>query len=274
MIKNLVFSGGVLKGWAYIGTIRALEEYSIFSEIDNVAGTSVGAVFGLFYILKIPWSYILEKIMELKFFSLIDIQLNTIISRQCLIKGEKFKKFILSILKDYLNSPEKCTFRDLQNYTNINFTVTALNLTKGDVEYFNAENTPGIYIIDALIASCSLPLLFPSYKINEYYYCDGALCNNFPTNLFDDTYTIGFNLFNDSISNKGNSFFDILNTLVDLANKSNKQERKNVFNILDSQYDTHTYNIKQTPDDIFSIYMNGYINSRRIIFDNFIALGF
>ena len=27
MIKNIVFSGGAFKGWAYIGTIRALNEY-------------------------------------------------------------------------------------------------------------------------------------------------------------------------------------------------------------------------------------------------------
>jgi len=274
MIKNIVFSGGAFKGWAYIGTIQALNELISFKQIENIAGTSIGSVFGLFYLLQIPWEVVLEKVMNLQFNSLLDIQIDTIISKQCIIKGHKFKKYIEDLIKDYI-SPD-ITFLELKNIINITFTVTALNIKRGDAEYFNYINTPNIKVIDALVASCSIPLLFPIYKINNDFYCDGGLCNNFPTNLFDDFYTIGFNLFDEPVINTNNSvsLLDVLNCVVNIANKEYKADKENVFIILDSSFDSETYNFKQTRDDILNIYMHGYINSKKVLFDNFIALDF
>ena len=168
-IKNIVFSGGAFKGWAYIGTLRALDELVDNSFIENVAGTSIGSVFGLFYILKIPWSVILTKIMNLSFSEMLDINnINTIISIQSIIKGVKFKEYIYSIISEYIN-PE-VTFDQLYNLNKITFTVTLLNINKGEIEYFNFTNRPHVKIIDALVASCSIPLLFPPYCINNNYY--------------------------------------------------------------------------------------------------------
>jgi predicted acylesterase/phospholipase RssA len=272
MIKNIIFSGGAFKGWAYIGTLRALNEYIDFNQIENVAGTSIGSLFGFFYVLQIPWEKLLEKIMNISHMELLDVQIETIISKQCIIKGHKFKKYIQDLIKDYVD-PE-ITFINFRKKSNIVFTATCLNINKGVVEYFNYENTPDVKIIDALIASCSVPLLFPIYQINNQYYCDGGLCNNFPTNLFDDLYSIGFDLFDENqlIGNQKVTLLDVLNCVINMANKNYKSDRMNCFNILDYTFDNQTYNLKQTKDDIFNIYMNGYANSKRVIFDNFIAL--
>ena len=43
MVKNLVLSGGSMKGLAYIGMIKCIEEYDIVKKIDNFVGTSIGA---------------------------------------------------------------------------------------------------------------------------------------------------------------------------------------------------------------------------------------
>ena len=56
MIKNIVFSGGGLKGWAYIGTIKALNEVVKLKDIEQIVGVSIGAVFGLFYLLNSYWT--------------------------------------------------------------------------------------------------------------------------------------------------------------------------------------------------------------------------
>jgi predicted patatin/cPLA2 family phospholipase len=127
------------------------------------------------------------------------------------------------------------------------------------------------------MASCSVPLLFPIYVIDGYSYCDGGICNNFPTNLFEDTYTIGFSLFdeNSNIIPKGKtvSIVDIFGCVLSMTNNSNNKDKKeNICNILDYNYDNQTYNLNQSKDDIFSLYMNGYTNTKKFIFDNFIAL--
>ena len=51
MLKNIIFPGGGLKGWAYIGAIRALTELVEYSKIEQVIGTSIGSLFGLCYVL-------------------------------------------------------------------------------------------------------------------------------------------------------------------------------------------------------------------------------
>lgn len=46
MIVDGVFSGGGIKGFAYVGAIQALEEKGI--KFDRVAGTSAGAILATF----------------------------------------------------------------------------------------------------------------------------------------------------------------------------------------------------------------------------------
>lgn len=275
MIKNLVFSGGAFKGWAFIGALRALEEYIDYSHIENVAGTSIGSVFGLFYILKISWKYLLEAIMNTNFKNILDIvDINVLFSNHYLIKGLMFKEYIIDILKKHNINPD-VTFKELYKLTNIKLTTTALNINKYSIEYFNIDNTPDIKVIDAVIASCSIPLLFPIYVIDGYSYCDGGLCSNFPVDLFEDTYTIGFTLFETQYidKNKEVNFLDIITALIEISNSKKCLEKKeNVCNIIDLNYNNQTYNINQTRDDIFSLYMNGYNNTKNFIFDNFIAL--
>ena len=41
---NLVFEGGGVKGIAYAGALKVLEDKNILSQVDRVAGTSAGAI--------------------------------------------------------------------------------------------------------------------------------------------------------------------------------------------------------------------------------------
>ena len=59
-VENLVFSGGGIKGYAYVGVIKSLEERNIISNIKNIAGTS-GSLFSLLICLKYSFKEI-EKL--------------------------------------------------------------------------------------------------------------------------------------------------------------------------------------------------------------------
>ena len=59
-IKNIIFSGGGFKCWAYIGTIRVLYEEILFKNIKSVIGVSCGSIFGLFYLLQFDYSFLLN----------------------------------------------------------------------------------------------------------------------------------------------------------------------------------------------------------------------
>ena len=63
-------------------------------------------------------------------------------------------------------------------------------------------------------------------------------------------------------------------SFINISNNSHcKQNNDNVVcQILDPSFKNELMNINQSKDDIFNIYMNGYINSKNSIFNNFIAL--
>ena len=52
VLKNLVLSGGSTKGFSYIGVIKCLDEFSLLDNLEEIVGTSIGALFSTFVCLK------------------------------------------------------------------------------------------------------------------------------------------------------------------------------------------------------------------------------
>ena len=269
VLENIIFAGGGFKGWAYIGTIKALNELMDFKNIKSVTGVSVGSVFGLFYILGIKWEYLLEYFMELNIKEYLDIDIDNLFINQSLLHGKKLKESIKQIISNKID-PE-ITFKDLKRYSKILFTTCALNINKQQLEYFNVSLTPDVKIIDAILASCSLPLLLPSYKIGDSFYYDGGCCNNCPTNLVSELNSIAFDLC-DSTLNGNNHLINLIYALINLNNKNKIEKKEIVYSILSEKFQKEMCNLNQSKDDIFNIYMHGYNNSYNLLYNNFIAL--
>ena len=70
--RNLVFEGGGVKGIAYIGAMQVLGEKGIFSKIQRVGGTSVGAINALLFALGFDNSEQRKILWELDFNSFLD----------------------------------------------------------------------------------------------------------------------------------------------------------------------------------------------------------
>ena len=273
MIKNIIFSGGGLKGWAYIGTIQALDEldkaYSFRKDIEQVIGVSMGSLFALFYVLNIKWNYLLDTIIELNFKDLFDSDINDIFSNQSIIAGIKFMNIIKEIISTKI---DPCiTFNELKMYTNVLFTVNALNINNSKLEYFNSILTPNIKVIDAVRASAGIPIIFPAYLINDSYYYDGGICNNCPIDKVDELSTIAFDLGFSQNNNSSIKLLDLIHALIRITNNTYKRDGI-IFQILDERFNKETLNLDQSRDDIFNIYIFGYINSKKHIYDNFFAL--
>ena len=65
---------------------------------------------------------------------------------------------------------------------------------------------------------------------------------------------------------------NLLVSLVNIFNKNIDKTRHHVYGILDISFKSHAENVSQTRDDIFNIYMHGYINSKNVLFDNYVAI--
>jgi predicted acylesterase/phospholipase RssA len=284
MLKNIIFPGGGLKGWAYIGTIRALTELVDYSVIEQVIGTSIGSLFGLCYVLQIEWSYLLDFIINLDFKEMIDIDIDSILVTQSLLEGKKYQQLLKEVISTKVD-PE-ITFLELRNISKILLTINAYNITKRKEEYFNYLLTPNVKVIDAVMASCTLPLVFPAYNINNDYYYDSFLINNCAYNIIEPLETMVFEIslypeFSGSTgttgtigNNNNNNLYQLVQSL--LANiqvsKDIKLDNYIITEIIQEKYNNDMANINQSKDDIFNIYMYGYLKSKERIFENFIAL--
>ncbi len=261
-IKNVIFSGGGFKCWAYIGTIQALDEYIPFENIKSVIGVSCGSVFGLFYVLQFEYSFLLNYFLQLDIKSYIDIDIDSVITNQSLIEGKKYKIIIQELVKTKVD-PD-ITFLQLFEKVNILFTVVAFNITDTQIEYFNKDNTPHIKVVDAIMASSALPVLFPAYKINDKLYYDGGICNNCPYNLIkqenenEDKTTLAFKIGSQSNVSNNNLYSLIYSITILLNQQFNNTNDKKIINILDSKYDNETVNLNQSNDTIFNMYIDGY----------------
>ncbi|MDD3280479.1 MAG: patatin-like phospholipase family protein, partial [Bacteroidales bacterium] len=69
--------------------------------------------------------------------------------------------------------------------------ISASNITNGEVVYFKSGQ-----LLDKIIASASIPILFNPILIDGEYFVDGGLFDNFPVEQIreDCQYVIGFHL--------------------------------------------------------------------------------
>ena len=155
---GLVLSGGGAKGIAHIGVIKALEEKGVYAKV--ISGSSAGALVGAFYAAgNSP-----EKVLEFTQKSAFVKKLRPGYGGAGLVKSRSYR----AMFHEFLG---KKTFEELEKQ----LFICTTNLNLGKSEFFSSGP-----IIDPLIASSSIPVVFTPMKINGHLHSDGGIMNNFP----------------------------------------------------------------------------------------------
>ncbi|GHT34209.1 hypothetical protein AGMMS49574_21280 [Bacteroidia bacterium] len=161
---GLALSGGGAKGFAHIGVLKMLEECRLMPDI--ISGTSAGSIVGVLY----ADGYSADKIQELftgrEFSEFAHLQ----IPKDGIFDSNRFCKF----LKRHLRAKR---FEDLK----IPLVVVATDLDKGRSHEFRTGP-----LVDAVVASCSIPIIFSPVEINGTHYVDGGIFRNFPVSTIRD----------------------------------------------------------------------------------------
>lgn len=158
----LVLGGGGARGMSHIGVLKALEEANI--KIDMVVGTSIGALLGSCYALGQSARDLEVEALTLTKRKAIKELLDITLPKQSLLAGKKAHKYIDRLIK-------KANFKN----TNIPVMVVATNLADG----LPVLLTDGD-LADAIVASVSVPGIFPPIKIGETYLVDGGVASPTP----------------------------------------------------------------------------------------------
>lgn len=161
---GLALSGGGAKGFAHLGVMQALNEKGLYPEV--IAGTSAGAFGGVLYADGYSPEEILSFFKKKVFREFAEFA----IPHGGFFKSEGFRTF----LKKHLRAK---TFEDLK----VPLHVLATDIEHGESKVFNSGA-----LIPAVIASCSVPIIFRPVEIDKHYYVDGGLFKNFPVSTIRD----------------------------------------------------------------------------------------
>ena len=165
-----LFGGGAIRGMAYIGTIRALEELGI--EYDIIGGSSVGSIMAALIACGYK-SYELENLfMKVNFDLFKDIHLG-IGASFAISKGEIFLDWLNELLLKKCENVKnrQVTFQDIEK----KLVIITTNLSKFCNQEFSCIQTPNFEVAQAIKISSSMPGLMAPYKYNDCVLVDGDL---------------------------------------------------------------------------------------------------
>jgi NTE family protein len=155
---GLVLSGGGARGIAHIGVVDALRGHGI--EPDIISGSSTGAIIGALTAAGHPT----EKMLE--FFQ----------------KASPFRLSVVTVRKPGLLDTAKVVARFREYFPEDAFEALKIRLfiTATDVVHARPKIFESGPLIPAILASCSMPMVFTPTEVAGRWYVDGGVINNFP----------------------------------------------------------------------------------------------
>ena len=223
-IKNITLSGGGAKGACYSGVYSALKNTDVFENVDEIAGSSAGAMAAALFATGSTPENLTNSLRSQNFKALLGKGLFNKIQvsgdplkeymRQQIVQNIRnvFEAFDLNYIKNIqrLDDKIKNNIQDVFNkifrnnykadiaffflqkcrsylpHIFKNLIITGTDKSQGRLEIFSAETTPDMSIALACRISGSIPILFKSLKINNRKIVDGGYIDNLPVDFFQD----------------------------------------------------------------------------------------
>ncbi|MDE6086079.1 MAG: patatin-like phospholipase family protein [Muribaculaceae bacterium] len=241
---GIALSGGGARGFAHAGALKAIEEAGI--KPDIIAGVSAGSVISVLYAAGVKPDDMPKMFHGGKFSDFASFN-----GRGSLFQINRFKKFILKNLNGYKR------LEDLPIPTYLGLT----DLDNGiPAEFHEGE------IGDIMMASCSIPIVFPPVNIGGTRYVDGGVLHNLPAWIIRDKcdYLIGINCSPLPSDNGGSGIIDIALRTFSLMSKCNQAPDMEMCDTVVELRDIAHYKVFNLKD-IQKVFISGYAATRRAL---------
>jgi len=184
--KNImVLSGGGIKGIAYVGVIKAIEELNVLQNFKIIAGTSVGALFAALISLGYSGDELEEFMLKFNLNKLKMVNISNLFENYGLDDGNRLV-YMLNRLICAKGYSKDITLGELYENTGITLYITTVCVNTRDVIYINHNDYPQITLTDAVRRSVSIPGYYVPVMYDDNIYIDGGCIDNFPIQLFKD----------------------------------------------------------------------------------------
>ena len=211
-VENLVFSGGGVRGVAFLGALMSIKSWCcgsgavcedsalpsrLLPNLKRCAGSSVGAMFAVTTALRLESETIFKSIEDdcLLDSLLPEVNINHLMHDYGLDDGERLKEGILRILEIGMEkwgigrgAVSTITMSDLKSMTGIDVLISTTLIGAEDNRektlpksvILSATNTPDLHVYQAIAMSMSVPMLYKPVSYGGNLYVDGALLDNCP----------------------------------------------------------------------------------------------
>ena len=219
--KNLVFKGGGIKAFAYIGALEVFEKHNILPQIERVAGNSAGSIVSTLLSFRLnaaETANLFETLDYSKVATLVpeeeDSQegfqppkafreaghklvggteaLNRLRTKYGLFSAEYIHGWLEETIASQCQGDGRASFADFRERGFRDLYIVATNISAHTTTLFSAATTPDVAVADAAMASSSIPFFFeaPQFDGKSFgqgdYYGDGGVLTNYPIHVFDD----------------------------------------------------------------------------------------
>ncbi len=188
LYEELIISSGGIYIVHYIGALIGLNKYMPLEKFKYYTGCSAGGILCTLLVLGYNIEEIKAILLEMDITEYQDLKIANFISTYGFDNGQKFRDFFKSFfVKKGFHS--NITFLELYEKNPKILTLTTTNITKKVVEYHNIFSTPYMKVLDSILMSMNIPILFKPIKYSltymgnyqeEHYYLDGGLIDPFP----------------------------------------------------------------------------------------------
>jgi NTE family protein len=179
-----IFSGGGVKGAAFLGAIKEAENHVRFV---GMGGTSAGAMVAAL----LACGYTADELTGLlrtapyaEFFSVSKWRLAFFGHYRGLVNPKPLLEWLRKAIGDKFPNTSRVTFAQIKDEQRLK--IVATNVSTQDIMVFSKQTTPNMEIAQAVLASCSFPFLFPAFQHGHEEVVDGGVLSNFPMWLFDE----------------------------------------------------------------------------------------
>lgn len=179
----LVLGPGSIKGLLIVSALsRLVEENNFLEGVKTYLGISVGAAISLLMVCGYTPNEIIDIAMSIDltedFFT---IKIDDVRKNLGLISNKTVEESLKRHVEAKLGMVP--TMKQLFNLTGFNLCITAFNLDKLELDFFDKEDD--ISCVDAAMLSMSMPFIMQPRTYKGCVYTDGALGNPYPISKFD-----------------------------------------------------------------------------------------
>lgn len=179
MIKHISISGGGPLFLNMYGAIKRAEETKIWekSNIETLHGTSAGAILCVMIALDYAWDILDNYIINRPWQNVLSfnvLQMYEYYEKNGILDMTLIEEMFMPLFKG-IGLQKNITLGEFESIIGKKLYIYATNFNTFEVEELSADVCPSVSVLDAVYASCTLPILFRPQKIQNVVYIDGCI---------------------------------------------------------------------------------------------------